>query len=477
MQVKQRHPASINGSDTGTGKTYLEMAIAAALQEPTLVICPKVARTAWSKAAKHFEDSISIVGYEMLRTGGTDFGRWENNQRVADEEFICTNCLCKVTPGCFPCYTRPDGIHCVERKKKSIRRGKFQFHPAIKHIIFDEAHRCNAIDSLNADMMLAAKDRRVSILSATAAHSPIQMRAMGYLLGLHNDKADLMTKTPLGLDKRVLPSFKLWASRYGAHWEPAFRGYKWLVGKERQLSAMNEIRSVLFPEHGVRIAWKDIPGFPDRTITAELYDLDNPEAIDSQYQKMREAIELLHDKKKADKAPTSPLTMQLRARQEIELLKVPVFEELALDYYAKGMSVVFFVNYRQTIDELFKRFPSARIIDGQTKNRDEAVEEFQANKIRFLIVNNEAGGLALSLQDLTGFFPRVGLVSPCFSATTMRQVFGRLHRDAGLSPCFYHVIFINGTIEVKVHRAVQPKLNNLDALNDGDMEPENLKLV
>ena len=198
------------------------------------------------------------------------------------------------------------------------------------------------------------------------------------------------------------------------------------------------------------------------------------------YAEMSEALGVLTERGKRDVAPDSPLTRILRARQRIELLKVPIVAELGEDSLEKGFSVVFFVNFRQTIDELQSRFPEALVIDGtpeSVKVRDQNLERFQSNACRVLIANNDAGGVALSMQDLTGECPRIGYVMPNFSAVSMRQVFGRLPRDGGKSKCFYIVPFVSGSVEMPVHRALTAKLDNLDALTDGDLQPENLRMA
>ena len=238
---------------------------------------------------------------------------------------------------------------------------------------------------------------------------------------------------------------------------------------------MSQIRAAIIPARGVRVTAEEIPGFPERDIQAELYDLDHPEKIDGCYTQMAAALEEHRLNTSSDVNPEHPLTKILRARQEVELLKVPIFAELAQDYLDKGFSVACFVNFRQTIDELQKLLPTSRIIDGQTKDRDQTVDLFQSNVCRSLLVNSDAGGICLSLHDLFGGFPRVGLVSPCFSAVTLRQVFGRFQREGGKSRSYYRIIFANGTVEMPIWRAVRPKLDNLDALTDGDLTPDNLK--
>jgi len=250
-----------------------------------------------------------------------------------------------------------------------------------------------------------------------------------------------------------------------------------MLSEAAQREVMLEIRNQIIPARGVRVRCEDIPDFPACDIQAELYDIEHPEEIDRLYAEVQEALGILSAKAEADKAPDSPLTRILRGRQRIELLKVPIAEELGSDFLEKGFSVVFFVNFRQTIDELAKRFPDAPIIDGSpesVKQRDQSVAKFQRNECQALIVNNQAGGVCLSMQDLDGFHPRVGLVMPSFSATDMIQVCGRLPRDGGKSTAHYRFLFADNTIEKGMHRAVRSKQHNIEALNDADLSGESL---
>jgi hypothetical protein len=91
-------------------------------------------------------------------------------------------------------------------------------------------------------------------------------------------------------------------------------------------------------------------------------------------------------------------------------------------------------------------------------------------------LNSEAGGVCINLQDLDGNFPRVGLGMPVQSAVTFRQLVGRLPRDGGKSTAYYRFLFAAGTCEVAMRRSLANKLDNLDALNDADLCPENLKI-
>lgn len=476
--ILSTNPSAVDFSDTGTGKTFVASAVAVMSRLPTLVVVPKVAITAWERAATHFNDKFSVINYEMLRTGRTPYGKWDNNPPTdfsLEEFFVCQCCQRKFDPFAVnfeKCYCHPLGIHCGVVKKKPWRYGNFNFHPGVKHVIFDEVHRCNGLDSNNADMLIAARrnGKKILGLSATAACSPIQMRALGFALDLH------------ALDYDTLGgrrNFYSWAAHYGCRRIP-MQGMKWMCAESEQRTIMANIRNTIIPARGVRVTVDEIPGFPERDITSELYDLDENTQIDRLYNDMASALSVLGDKIAGDKNADHPLTVILRARQKVELLKVPIAVELARDYLEKGYSVAIFVNFRQTLVELGKRLHCSCIIDGSpdgVRNRQKAIDSFQDNSSRLILANSQAGGIAVSLHDLKGGFPRVGLVFPGFSADTMRQVLGRLHRDGGQSKCHYRVMFAARTVETKVHNRLKVKLNNLDALNDADLMPENLSLI
>lgn len=464
LQLARNLPAVVDGSGTGTGKTYTGAFVASSLGLPCLVVGPKVSKSPWSRAANHFRDSFSFCNYELLRAGNTNFGGWDK-YKPGKDYLVCEVCQCKVAEQ--PCPYHPRGIHCVTRKRTAPVYGNFSYHPAVRFLIFDEEHRCNGLDSLNAELLIAARRQGIKTLclSATLAQSPLQMRALGYALDFHADKREYDI---LRAGKLIeVPSFFSWVHRYKCRQDQRFGGMHWFAGAEDQKRIMKEIRDQIFPSRGIRIRSEDILGFPKRVILPELYEV--PEAGE-QYERMKEAIEKLRITSLSDKNPEHPLTLILRARQKIELLKVPIAAELAEDDFEKGHSIVFFVNFRQTIDELLKFFPDAGVIDGQTGNRDGVIDSFQANELRRLIVNNEAGGVCLSLHDLHGDFPRMGYFFPNFSATSADQVFGRLQRDGGKSTCYYRVILAENTVESRIYSALRRKLGAMGALMDGTLE-------
>lgn len=466
LDIFSRGNAAVDLSDCGTGKTYVACAVVQQLRTATLVVCPKIACSQWGAAAEHFGDTISAVGYELLRTGGTPYGAWEHPPTDQDLSFYKCDC-CQLTvdlEDVQPCYVHHLGIHCVSRKRAKWNYGKFAFHPSVRTVIFDEIQRCGGTNSLNADMLIAARRQglRVLGLSATLASTPLHMRAIGYALGLFAH--------PL--------QFPIWVRKYGVRYDASFHGLHWFAGEDKQTEIMSTIRDEIIPSRGVRVTTASIPGFPEVDISAELYDLDEADKVNAIYAEMAAAIAEL-DERGAQFTET-PLTIMLRAQQRVELLKIPIAVELAKDYIAHGFSIGIFCNFRQTIDELRVRLDCDCVIDGSPdgiRNRQRNTSAFQANVAKLILVNSAAGGVALDLHDLHGGHPRGGLVFPGYNATALKQVFGRFPRDGGKSRSFYKVMLAARTGDVKIHRALRAKMNNLDALNDADLLPENLCLT
>lgn len=467
LGILRSFDSAVDASETGVGKTFVGCAAATALQIPTLVVVPKISVTSWHRAAEVFGEKFSVIGYEKLRTGNTPYGSWEHQDQLngpAKVTFFCEVCQRKFErwEDCDPCPYNAGGIHCFDTRKKLRRYGRFIFHPAVKFAVFDEAHRLGGLDSLNADMLFAAKNQKIKhlLLSATLAQSPLGLNAIGYSLDLHAGPHDDFA--------RQLPNFYRWAARYGVRRDPAFKGLKWFAGAERQKQVMSEIRASI-AARSVRVTCDEIPGFQEQLVTADLFDLDDPEKAEKLLFEMRDALQALDDRKANDKDSEFAITKILRTRQNLELLKVPIFVELAQDVVNSDRSACIFVNFKQTVDELSMRL-KCPFIDGTVtgQKRQQAIEDFQANKIRCLVLNSAAGGLSISLHDITGNFPRVGFISPSFSAIEFRQVLGRTRREGGKSISHFKVVLAAGTLETQIKAQLDRKLANIEALSDED---------
>lgn len=407
-----------DGSDTGTGKTVIALTLAYRLGLTPFVICPKAVVPSWKEWMEAFGFSVPFAfNYEKIRNGNTEF--YKRNKRTG--------------------------------------RGELTLSPDKTLVIFDEDHRLKGNKSENAKLMLSAKRRGIPTLSlgATSCTNPVEMRALGYLLDMHDDRGWWGWCLKNGCKRGTFGGL-------------VFQGYK---------SVLKRIHDHIYGDgRGSRIRIKDLPpgSFPDTMIVPQGYDIGDGGDIDAIYQEMETELQELEDRKNPDE--DLPITIQLRARQEVELLKVPVLEELARDAYAEGNSVVVFVNFRATLEALLKRLSGVSgisIVYGAQDDgtRHTEVRKFQSDENRICLCMTQAGGTGLSLHDENGTYPRVALLSPSFSAVDLRQALGRVHRATGQSPSIQKIVFASGTVEMRVCKLVRAKLNNLDLINDDEMNP------
>ena len=196
-------------------------------------------------------------------------------------------------------------------------------------IIFDESHKLKDGRTQNSEMAAAAHKAGFKILccSATSAINPLELKTVGGILGLHEGTSKSFTEFLLNHDCEQ--------GRFG--WE--FNGSK---------NALKKLNFDMFKERGARIKKSEIPDFPDCDVIAESYDMDDKSKEDINRILMEMEIELkaLAKTCKSDKdKSTTALLASLRARQQCELIKVPLFIEIEEDSIADGMSVVIIVNF------------------------------------------------------------------------------------------------------------------------------------
>jgi superfamily II DNA or RNA helicase len=199
----------------------------------------------------------------------------------------------------------------------------------------------------------------------------------------------------------------------------------------------------------------------------------NGDKMNRVYEQMEYELAMLSERQYSDHI----FAIITRARRQAELLKVPTFVELAKEQRREGKSVCIFVVYKDTLEAICKKLGAefgedqiALVYGGQkSKERQDDIDLFQANVKRIIICNIAAGGVGISLHDLDGNYPRVSLISPTYSGIQFMQALGRIFRAEGRTPCLQYIVFCAGTIEEQICEKIHGKLNNLDALNDGDL--------
>ena len=415
-------------SETGTGKTYVAAWIAKYLNSPVVIVCPKVVIPSWNKVLSYFGIKAHLViNYEKLIRGNTEHLSFKNNRDDVPDNYIIN----------FP--------------KNSL-------------VILDEVHKCKSSTSKNSDFLIKLKmdGYKTLLLSATTATNPLEMKAFGFATTLHN-----------------LVNYRNFITDSGAY-VGRFGGYQIDLNSTRTVEAMTNIHDKLFNLYNVssrmtRKMFADI--FPDNHVMAECFDMGtNTDKINRIYNQMEAELAALEES--SVNYSQHHFAIMTKARRMAELLKVPTMVEMIEDWFDEGISPVVFVNFTDTVEAIEKQLKKnkkfdgliAKIVGGQSdKSRQSDIDGFQNDSKRIMIANLAAGNAGISLHDLNGKFPRGSVISPSYSAINLLQALGRIHRAEGKTKCIQKVMFAAGTIEEEACKRVQYKLNNIEALNDGDL--------
>ena len=396
---------ALDASKTGCGKTLVGAELSAVWGKPTLVVCPKIMIPTWEEELRvRGAKATGVINYEKLRTSKTPYGRFTNS---------------KLWEWSIP--------------KDSL-------------IIWDEVQKTKTWNSLNAKMLIAAKPHANLLASATCAKGPTDMRATGYILGLHN-----------------LRDYWAWCKKNGCVVN-AWGALEFEGGP----AEIDKIHRYIFPEHGSRLTHADMADhFKETQIITT--PLDFGSKIKGIYKRMERELKILQTTALSDNPGASALTEILRARQMVELLKIPDIVEMTQDFLEEGCSVALFLNFTATIQGLAERIPGAVTLYGEMKDcaKQAAISAFQSNSARVIICNIACGGVGLSLHDLYGTFPRRSITSPSFNEMDIIQVLGRIHRAGGMTPSQQHVLFAKDTIEETVKQRLDDKMLLVETFNSG----------
>ena len=407
MPAKQARLVTLS---TGSGKTYIATDYCKVRNEPQLVICQKAVITSWKRVARDMEaaDPTFVLNWEQLKTGKYP---WWNPTTMR--------------------WNLPEGAN----------------------IIVDEVHRgASGPDSQITKMLALLKGYPVTVtmMSATPASSPLQMRAIGYLMDEH---------------KFTTSSFYDWCRTHGCWYDRYLLRWRAPTGAQAQryMKAIND----RLRDRMLHLKLEDIPGFPECQTEAKLFDLDAKYAkqVTAIYDEMAQEIK--------EEGHTNPMVAALRARQRAELVKIPLLADLAQEALEEGKSVVLFVSFRETVGALTNELKardiaSVTVMGGQNDNERQAnIDMFQANLVHVMVATAGAGGVGISLHDVRHERPRVSFITPNFSASEMKQCLGRIHRAGGTKAVQTFVLIAN-TIEEDVYRAIRSKFNNIESLVDSD---------
>ena len=228
------------------------------------------------------------------------------------------------------------------------------------------------------------------------------------------------------------------------------------------------IHDRLFPTRGSRMKIAELGDmFPKNSIICQSYYCKNYEKIQEEY----EYIEEMHEKLKSAHEQALALGKIIRARQRVEMYKVPIFIDLAEEAIDNGYSLAIFVNYLDTMHALVHHLDIQCMVHGgqSIEERELNIANFQSNKHKIIICIMQAGGVGISLHDIHGGHQRMSLISPTWSGQDIKQALGRIHRAGSQTPAIQKIVYCAETYEERLLDIINKKIKNIDAINDRDL--------
>lgn len=408
LNILKKKNTVLDGSDTGTGKTFIASAIAKQLNLQPFIICPKTIMSNWKNVLNIFNvKALGVVNYETLK-----LGKYYNYKL---ERVECPF------------------IEMIKKDNKNLYRWNL---PKNVLLIFDEVHQCRNINSQNTQLLISSKKNNIKtlLISATLSESIESFGIFGFMLNLYDNI------------KKV---------------------NKWVNSLE-SVNTLHEIHKKIYPFNGARMKISELGDkFPKNQISINTYDMDDSTAfIQKEYNEIEKALKTIKTSEKSN-----ALSIIMKSRQKIEILKIPTFIDLIKQYLEENYSIVVFVNFNKTLELLCENLKTKCVVNGgQSKEiREKNINEFVTNKEKIIICNIKAGGVGISLGDKIGENPRISLISPTWSSTDFKQCLGRIYRADSKSHVLQRIICCSNTIEEKMCDRINYKLDNISKINDGDL--------
>jgi superfamily II DNA or RNA helicase len=406
LQILDKVGASLDGTGCGGGKTVIASAVAKKYGLKTAVICPKSVLKKWSATLEAFGiEALFVLNPEKLRTGNTPW------------------------------------LKKVHGKGKSTKVNFEWVVPQGTLLIFDEAHVFGAHGSQNGKLLEAARGIPTLMLSATAAESPLKMKAIGAQLRLFSSNG-----------------FWSWVREMGAE-ESHWGGLEWNPRLPENKAKMERLHDSVFTSRGYRV--------PESVLRDQLPELIVSDEALWLSPEDRKEIKRLYEEMTDTEDPGG--VKNLRQRQAIELVKIPYLTERAQEIVASGGSAVVFLNFHASIDSFLDKIPDAGVFDGRRKQaeRQETQAAFQRGDLSIVVVQIAAGGQSIDLHDTEGTRPRVALLCPQFSGLTEEQALGRISRVGAKSRAVAIRLYAPGGVEEAALAITTEKRENTKILNEG----------
>lgn len=464
--ILQQYQAAIDTSDTGTGKTFTALAVAADLKLYPIVICPKAVIPAWEDTISQFRLTGFVRNYEQYTRGNTSFYR--------------------------PLRYTEDAAG------KPI--GEWELPPDAL-LIWDEAHYIKSGKTKRGRMARYAIKKAYNLyLSATIANKIQDIETPGIALNVFG-----------GTLMSYLLKHGCWQDRfYNWHTKDCEAFWNWPCTCNDVFSMVKNVQQILYSAdspRASRMSRSQIKNLPALYLNVKQMQLlpKEQKAIEKAYAErekiladkvqeyrelqriIAEGIDQTEEKLMAAKLRGEILAEYTHARRIAEYHKIQEILNMTHAEIAAGSSIVIFLSFKesaiQIASALTAKHISTGLISGQLTgmersslnkdvltDRPKVIEYFRADKLRAVVCTIAAGGVGISLHDINGKYPRLAIINYDWSAVHLRQAVGRVSRVGAKTLGICWILYVRNTIEEKMAKKLQEKLDVIDVMNNDVQE-------
>ena len=141
--------------------------------------------------------------------------------------------------------------------------------------------------------------------------------------------------------------------------------------------------------------------------------------------------------------------------QEIHSSKVECLESIMEE---SSHPTLVFYHFKHSLQRLRLAFPYAVVLD------DDNIEAWRRGKIRMLLAHPQSGGIGINLQCNVGEIAQTVWFDLPWSSENYIQANARIYRQGQEKPVIIHHLTINNSIDEKVVKVLEGKINLQDAL-------------
>jgi superfamily II DNA or RNA helicase len=416
MTVLEHWFIYLDKSPTGSGKTFVTMAVAKSCGFQVMVVCPSILESKWRELCDIYQiPLVDTISFQKLA------GR---KDKLSHSYLVRTNNTYS---------TGKDLLKVLEK-------------PTL--LVIDEVHSTKNSDSLRSHAVHALikelikhPESRAALLSATPFDKECHAESLLRMTGL------MITE---GYDQNHGHYFKLTGARRAynicCRWDPGCKGIPLPTRKkDYDHFCYNLVLKTVIPRISSKMP-APVLDFP-HDLANGFYFLDPGE--------LKLLKEAKHTMLKGIKADGERFLYGKinwweinTALAMLEKIKVSIMIRLARDaLQVPNSKIILAAHYLETVSLLQEAFagPSTKTMIGEISQdeRISIIKSFQEPNLntRILIINPSVGGTGIDLDDIYGGFPRFLFLLPTYEILKIIQTVGRIYRALTKSQPITRIIY------------------------------------